>query len=98
MAEFDRTARAAGTSGATAPGRAAPTTPESIVEASRQRVADQIMREARAVNLDVLSQEEALALAAGISTKLRALGRSRLSPEDYRFLGDLMAKLLAPRS
>ncbi len=97
MAEFDRAARAAGSPRTSASGRAQPPTAESILEASRQRVADQIMREARRVNLDVLTQEEALALAAGISTKLRALGRSRLSPEDNRFLGDLMAKLLAPR-
>jgi hypothetical protein len=98
MAEFDRTARAAGTPGVTSSGRANPPTAQDIMEASRQRVAEQIMREARQVNLDVLTQEEALALAAGISTKLRTLGRSRLTPEDNRFLGDLMAKLLAPRS
>jgi hypothetical protein len=98
MAEFDRAVEAKGSHGATASHRTQAPSAESIMEASRQRVADQVMREARQVNLDVLSREDALALAASISTKLRALGRSRLSPEDNRFLGDLMAKLLAPRS
>ena len=97
MAEFDRTVGKAHTPGAASETRAAAPTAEAILEASRRRVVDQIMREVREVNLDSLSREEALALAGRISTKLRALGRARLSPEDNRILGDLMARLLAAR-
>ncbi len=97
MADFDRTIGKARTPGPAPEARAAAPTAEAILEASRRRVVDQIMREVREVSLDSLSREEALALASSISTKLRALGRARLSPEDNRVLGDLMARLLTAR-